>query len=193
KVSFSALGGNVLWYTLSLDLVSTDLLETKKKEYAEVFDPARVTDLEGYLHQTLGHTILRLEQVTYAAVALGLCIAMLITSLFLRMLISKDSGRIAVMRSLGFSLSALRLQYTVMVLVLLGLGIITGTLVVNTLGQRLIGAVVSLMGAARIHFVVDPLLSYVLLPILLATSVASAALLAARSIKEHDIAAKIAA
>ena len=193
KASFSALGGDVLWYTLSLDLVSTDLLEIKKKEYAEVFDPARVTDLEGYLSQTLGHTILRLEQVTYAAVALGLCIAMLITSLFLRMLISKDSGRIAVMRSLGFSLSALRLQYTVMVLVLLGLGIITGTLVTNTLGQRLIGAVVSLMGAARIHFVVNPLTSYVLLPLLLAVSVSSAALLSARSIKEHDIAAKIAA
>jgi putative ABC transport system permease protein len=126
-------------------------------------------------------------------VILGVCVAMLITSLFLRMLISKDSNRIAVMRSLGFPLSALRLQYVVMILVLLGIGIITGTLVVNTLGQRLIGGVVSLIGASRIHFVVNPLLSYVFLPLILATSVAAAALLAARSIKEHDIAAKIAA
>ena len=48
---------SVLWYAVSLDLKSTDRIDEKVHEYSQAFYPARVTDLEGYLTQTLGNTI----------------------------------------------------------------------------------------------------------------------------------------
>jgi putative ABC transport system permease protein len=185
-------GGEILWYTMSLDLFSTDGAAAKRQEYAEAFFPARVTDLKGYLSQTLGNTIDQLEMVTWVAIAVGLAVAMLITSLFLRMLISRDAGRIAVMRSLGFPLTALRLQYASVALVVLGLGIVAGSLFANTGGQRLVGAIISFLGAAQVRFIVNPVQSYVLLPMALLASVSFTAALSLGCIRNQTSTAGIA-
>jgi putative ABC transport system permease protein len=162
---------NVLWYTVSLDLVPGTPLEAKMHQYSRAFYPARVTDLEGYIAQTLGGTIEQLRRVTIIAVAVGLAVAILITALFLKMLIARDITRIGIMRSLGFSLRSIRAQYLTMTLSLLAVGIVAGTVFSNTLGQRLVSVFWSFMGAARIRFVIDPLQAYLLLPLLLVTAV----------------------
>jgi putative ABC transport system permease protein len=164
---------NVLWYAVSINLVDTADVTAKKEEYAAAFAPARVTDLDGYMAQTLGDTIGQLRLVTIVAVVVGIGVSVLITSLFMRMLISKDRTRIAIMRSIGFSLRDVRAQYLTMALTVLGIGIVAGTLFSNTLGQRLVSVLWSFMGAARISFVIDPLQAYVLLPALLMGAVAA--------------------
>jgi putative ABC transport system permease protein len=179
---------SVLWQAVSLDVTESSSVDTKVQEYAEAFHPARVTDLEGYLSQTLGNTIEQLKKVTLVAVVVGLCVAGLITSLFLTMLISKDGSQIAIMRSLGFSLRDIRVQYVSRALLVLGLGIGVGTVFSNTLGQRLVSALWSLMGASQITFVIDPIRAYVLLPSLLMVAVSVTTLLAIRGIKEANIA-----
>ncbi len=40
---------------------------------ADMFDPARVTDLEGYMAQTMGNTINQMETATWVTVIVGLC------------------------------------------------------------------------------------------------------------------------
>jgi putative ABC transport system permease protein len=182
---------SVVGYTVSLDLTSQDRIDDKKREYAELFYPARVTDMEGYLAQTLGDTIGQLEQVTLVAIGVGLLVSMLITSLFLSMLITKDSSQIAVMRSLGFSLRHIRVQYLARALALLSIGIALGTVFSNTLGQRLVSALWSLMGASQIRFVIDPIKAYVLFPLLLMLTVSITTLFSITGIKETNIAASI--
>jgi len=179
---------NVLSYAVSLDLTSQGLIEEKVREYSEAFYPARVTDLEGYLAQTLGNTIDQLRMVTVVAIVVGLCVAVLITSLFLKMLTSKDGSQIAIMRSMGFSLRDIRIQYLSRALVLLGLGIVLGTLFSNTLGQRLVSALWAFMGASQIRFVIDPMQAYVLLPLLLMLTVSITTLVSVRGIRETSIA-----
>jgi putative ABC transport system permease protein len=88
------------------------------------------------------------------------------------MLLSKDRVRIAILRRLGFSLRHIRRQYLTTALTVLALGITAGTLFSNTVGQRLVSALWSFMGAAHIQFVINPLQAYVLLPLLLVTAVA---------------------
>ncbi len=183
---------NALWYTVGVDLASPDLVDAKVAEYSQAFHPARVTDLEGYVAQTLGNTISQLGVVTLVAVAAGIAVAVLITALFLKMLVVKDVSRIAIMKSLGFSLRHIRIQYLTTALVLLTVGIAAGTVVSNTLGQGLVGALWSFMGAARIRFVVDPLRAYVLLPLLLALAVGITTFASISRIKETNIAALIA-
>ncbi len=177
---------------MSLDLAPGADIAAKMHEYSELFAPARVTDLDSYLSQTLGSTIDGLVMVTAGATAVGIAVAVLITSLFLRMLISKDAKRIAIMKSLGFSLRALRVQYLTTALLLLAVGIGAGSLFSNTIGQRLVSLLWGLMGASQIRFVIDPLQAYVLLPLLLMLAVAVTTMASIRGIKERSIAATIA-
>jgi putative ABC transport system permease protein len=182
----------VLWQTVSLDLKPGNDIHNKVLEYSEVFQPARVTDLEGYITQTLGNTIDQLRRVTIVAVLVGLAVSVLITSLFLNMLITKDSSQIAIMRSLGFSLRNIRVQYLTRALSLLGIAIVLGTLFSNTLGQRLVSALWALMGASQIRFVIDPVQAYVLFPLLLMVAVSITTLFSIAGIRETSIAQTIA-
>ena len=182
----------VLWYTVNLDLAADANIEEKVLEYSQIFDPARVTDMAGYVSQTMGNTVQQLKTVTVVTVVVGLAVSVLITSLFMMMLITKDSNQIAIMRSLGFSLRHIRIQYLTRALFLLAFGIVLGTLFSNTLGQQLVSVVWSLLGASRIRFVIDPLQAYVMYPLLLMFTVTVTTILSTRTgIKETNIAEMI--
>ncbi|MCP4165232.1 MAG: ABC transporter permease [Chloroflexi bacterium] len=182
----------VLWYIVNLNLVSDTDTEEKVLEYSQLFAPARITDTAGYVSQTMGNTAQQLKTVTVVMVVVGLALSVLITSLFLMMLITKDSNQIAIMRSLGFSLRNIRTQYLTRALFLLVFGIVLGTLFSNTLGQQLVSVVMSLQGASRIRFVIDPLQAYVMYPLLLMLTVAVTTILSTRTgIKETNIAEMI--
>ncbi len=183
---------SVLWYTVNLDLAADANIDEKVLEYSQIFGPARVTDMAGYVSQTMGNTVQQLETVTVVTVVVGLAVSVLITSLFMMMLITKDSNQIAIMRSLGFSLKNIRTQYLTRALFLLAFGILLGTLFSNTLGQQLVSVVWSLLGASRIRFVIDPLQAYVMYPLLLMVTVAATTFLSTRTgIKETNIAEMI--
>ncbi|WP_237690779.1 ABC transporter permease [Paenibacillus caui] len=155
----------VLWYVVSLDVKDGVKIADKISEYEQAFYPAKVTDLQGYLHQTLGGTISQLKLVTVLALAIAVCVSILITSLFLKMLISKDNGQIAILRSLGFALSRIKLQYVTMSLTVLVTGILLGTVLSNTVGQMLISGIMSFFGASKIAFIVNPVQAYLLCPV----------------------------
>jgi putative ABC transport system permease protein len=182
----------VLWYNLVLDIKPGISIQKKVNEYSAEFHPARITDLDGYLGQTFGNTIEQIGQVRVVAIMVGLFIAVLITSLFLRMLIVKDSSRIAIMKSMGFSLHAIRIQYLTTAIILLGLGVTAGTVFSNTAGQYLVGFLGSFMGASRIRFIIDEFAAYILMPLSLLTVVVVTTLISIRGIKENSIAAAIA-
>jgi putative ABC transport system permease protein len=192
KGVFSHNEDEVVALSVSLDLLPGISVDKKVREYSQLFDPARVTALDSYLRQTLGNTIAQLARVSIGAVILGLLISLLITSLFLRMLISKDSRRIAVMKSIGFSVRDLRLQYLTTSLLLLLIGFGGGTLFSNTLGQDLASFFWSFLGAAEIDFIIDPVLAYLVVPLLLMGTVAATTLATVGAIKEQTVAATIA-
>ena len=182
----------VLWYTINVNLAEDAHLEQKVAQYSQIFDPSRVTDTASFVSQTVGNTAQQLRTVTVVMVVVGLAVSVLITSLFMMMLITKDSNQIAIMRSLGFSLRHIRTQYLSRALFLLVFGIVLGTLFSNTLGQQLVSAVLSLQGASRIKFVIDPLQAYVMYPLLLMVTVAVTTFLSTRTgIKETNIAEMI--
>lgn len=182
---------NMLWYTVNIDLQPGVSINENVSEYASMFEPARVTDLEGYVAQTMGNTIQQLQTATWVTAIVGLCVSILITSLFLNMLISKDAGQIAIKRSIGFSLQHIRLQYLSTSLVLLGLGITIGTIFANTGGQELVSVVWANFGASRISFVVNPLMAYVILPLILIGAVSITTLINMKAIRANNIAETI--
>ncbi len=174
-----------LWYTVSLD-VNTDIGE-KIDEYTNAFYPAKITDIDGYLDQTFENTTGQLKLLTLLAVLISVLVSMLITSLFLKMLIAKDSAQIVIMKSLGLSLRDIRLQYITRALVVLNTGIILGTVFSNTIGQGLIGAILSMVGASRIKFIINPVHAYIVSPATLIVIVTVTTLLSIVSMKNFNI------
>jgi len=177
----------VRWYVVSLDLAAGSSIKEKTEEYEKAFYPAKITNLEGYLAQTLQTTIDQLKLITILAILIAVFVSILIASLFLKMLVAKDYAQIAIMRSMGFSLRDIRVQYVVRSLLVLSVGIIIGTIVSNTIGQSMVGFLWSFMGASQIKFVINPLQAYILLPVMLIIIVTITTLISIMSIKKSSI------
>jgi len=178
---------DALRYELSVDVGDSTSKSAKMGEYRDTFQEATVTDINGYLHQTFGNTIDQLRLFTFIAIAIALIIAGLFTSLFLRMLIAKDSPHIAIMKTIGFSNRDIRIQYITRSLCVLAAGVISGTIIANTVGPVIIGGLLSIMGAANISFVIDPFQAYILSPFVMAAVVIIVASVNLVSIKNVEI------
>lgn len=177
----------VLWYTMSLDLNPGVGISEKVHDYSAAFHPARITGLEDYLSQTLGSTIAQIKKVAAAAAGVGIFVSILITSLFMKMLIARDTSQIAIMKSGGFTSGDIRIQYLTGALLMLAAGIVLGTVFANTLGQNFVSLLWSFMGASHIRFIIDPLQTYFLFPLILVLSVLSAAVVSISGIKNINI------
>jgi len=114
-------------------------------------------------------------------------VAISITSLFLKMLIAKDLSQIAIMRSMGLSLKDIQIQYMTRALIILNSGIIIGTIFSHTAGQKLLSAILSVIGASDIKFVVNPIQAYILCPAALIIIVSITTIVSMRAIKELNI------
>jgi len=179
----------VLWYVVVVDVIGNT--SQKTSEYSQAFYPAKVTDVDDYLYQTLGNTVEQVKLITAIAIVIAIFVSILITSLFMKMLIAKDTSQIAIMKSLGASVRDTREQYLTRALVVLNIGIILGTVISNTFGQSLVSALWSQMGASSIKFVINPLQAYILCPLILMAIVSVTTLISIVSVKETSIAQMI--
>ncbi|MED0948985.1 ABC transporter permease [Bacillus mobilis] len=186
KASFSYNSENILWYVVNVDMKPTVNLQEKVKEYKLNFSSAKITDTDDYLTQTLGETIKQLRLVTQVAILIAILISVLITAMFFKMLLAKDSSQILIMKSIGFSNKDIRIQYITRSIVIVLIGIVTGTLLAATFGEMLVSWLGSFMGAAHIKFVVNPIVSYVICPAILFISVTATTLFSSFTMKQTD-------
>ncbi|OWT48483.1 ABC transporter permease [Bacillus sp. K2I17] len=186
KASFSYNSENILWYVVNVDMEPTVNLQEKVKKYKHNFSSAKITDTDDYLTQTLGETIKQLSLVTQVAILIAILISVLITAMFFKMLLAKDSSQILIMKSIGFSNKDIRIQYITRSIVIVLIGIVTGTLLAATFGEMLVSWLGSFMGAAHIKFVVNPIVSYVICPAILFISVAATTLFSSFTMKQTN-------
>jgi putative ABC transport system permease protein len=176
---------DVLWYAVSVDFIDGTDIAAKVDEYSELFAPAKVVDIYGYISQTLESTIQQFTTVTLAVTVAAITVAVLITALFMRLMLARDRGQITIMKGLGFTSEHIRTQYLSAIISCLAIGLLLGTLAANTLGEGLIGLLMSSLGASRIDFVIDPLSSFLVCPALLLVPVLVTIVTAARPIQEY--------
>ncbi|HGH7181688.1 ABC transporter permease [Bacillus luti] len=186
KASFSYNTENILWYVVNVDLNPNVNLQEKVKEYKQNFHSAKITDTDDYLKQTLGETIKQLRLVTQVSIWISILISVLITAMFFKMLLAKDSSQILIMKSIGFSSKDIRIQYVTRSIVIVLIGILTGTFLAATFGEILVSWLGSFMGAAHIKFVVNPIVSYVICPAILFISVTATALFSSFTMKQTN-------
>ena len=128
-----------------------------------------------------------IQLASYAAIAIGVLITILITLLFMNMLIVKDGYANAVMKAFGFNNQDIRQQYLARSIFILVLGVLLGTVLANTLGEILAGQVIASFGASSFKFVINPLGAYIVSPLLLTIAVLAATLIGTRNAGQLNI------
>jgi putative ABC transport system permease protein len=191
KAIFSNTSANTMWVVISADLSDESLIDAKTVEYKDKFDFAKVSGIDEYIAQTFGATIRSVGKAAYAAVVVALTITALITLLFMKMLVTKDRYSIAVMKTFGFMNSDIRAQYITRSVFVLLVGVFLGTLLANTLGEVLAGAVIASLGASSFKFVVNPLVAYLLSPLLMMGTVLTATFFGTLDAGQIDISENI--
>ena len=171
KAVFSDASADTMWSVITAELKDASQIEAKIAEYALRFDFAKVSGIDEYIAQTYGGTIRSAGQAAYAAAGVALTITILITLLFMRMLVARDRYTIAVMKAFGFTNTDITAQYVARSVFVLVVGILLGTLLANTLGEALAGAVIASFGAASFAFEVNPLTAYLVSPLLMGLAV----------------------
>lgn len=152
------------------------------EEYSQDFYPAKVTDVDNYIYQTMKSIIDQLKLVVKFALALALAIAVLITAMFFKMLMAKEAGQTAILRSIGFTYGHIRTQYITRALFVLLLGVGIGAAAAVALGPGLAGAL--LAGASHIRFTANPFVSYILCPLSLIAAVTITMFISGLSMKK---------
>lgn len=147
---------------------SADISEVTE-QYSARFATATVIPMGEYVAQTLSHVTDALRTAAVLSGVVGLGVALLITSSFLGLRMSKDRRKMGVLTAMGFSGSDLARQLRAKTVLSVALGVILGIVATATLGQSFVGLLISVagLGLAEITFITDPLLAYVGLPLLL--------------------------
>lgn len=185
KANIKADYKNASWYNIYLNVDSN--VNNKIAEYEALFENTKIIDQQGYLAQTLGDTIEQLNILTAAAVIIAVVVIILITSLFLKTLIARDKAQIAIMKSVGTSIKAIKIQYLSKALVVLIFAILTGTIAANILGEQLLTIILSFLGASKIEMIINPFRSYLLSPLIMISIVVFTTLLSIGSIKKINL------
>ncbi|MFO8069967.1 MAG: FtsX-like permease family protein [Alkalibacterium sp.] len=167
KAAFDDDTAETMWSIVNIELADASTVESKAQEYQDSFGFAKVSAIDEYVLQTYGSTINSVGTAAYAAAAIALSISVLVTLLFMKMLVAKERYAIAVMKAFGYTSRDIRMQFASRAVFVLLVGAVTGTLLANTLGQLLAGQAIAYVGASSFSFTVNPVLSYLLSPMLM--------------------------
>lgn len=167
KAAFADDTAETMWSIINIDLVDNSMVESKAQAYQDSFGFAKVSAIDEYVLQTFGSTISSVRMAAYASAAIALFICALVTLLFMKMLVAKDRYSIAVMKAFGYTTQDIRMQFASRSVFVMIVGTVIGTVLANTLGQTLAGQGIAYLGASAFSFTINPVLSYLLSPLLL--------------------------
>ena len=105
-----------------------------------------------------------MNTIKIVSIAISLSLIMLITTLMLKLIIAKEKKAIAIKKSIGFTSNSIRLQIGLRLVIILLVGIITGTRLANDLGEVIFGLMLSSTGASKITLLIEPVTSYFICP-----------------------------
>jgi len=171
KAVFNDPSTNMMWSIISVKLINDLQIEKKVEEYSNAFPFAKTTDINRFVSQTFGSTIASIKVATYVAGAISIVIIILVILMFMKMLVSKDRYHISVLKAFGFTTLDLKVQYISRSIFILMMSLALGTLLANTLGEKVSSIVISSFGASTFKFVVNPLTVYIFSPLMIVIAV----------------------
>lgn len=122
-----------------------------------------------YVEQTLSYVTDALRSAALLAFVFGTGVAVLITSLFLKLRLSRERSRMGVLCALGFSTGEIIAQTRAKTLVAVVVGTLLGVVFAATAGESLVGLLVASagLGITDLVFLPNPWLVYLAYPLVL--------------------------
>jgi putative ABC transport system permease protein len=177
-------------YTFSVNLIDPADAEKKSDEWSALFGPGVTADpMREFIDQTLGGVVKQLKIIVSAIIIIGVCLAMLITALYLKLRLAKDSSEIAVLKAIGFSERDIKKQYLIKTGWISIIGILAGIVLTEILDDRIVNAALGIsgLGIKKVALIPDPLIGYVLCPFILTALILAVTGFALRVVERYNI------
>lgn len=158
KAAFSDDAALTMWLNYYVKLDDTANLDEAAADISQGLSFAKVSDVHKYREDFFGPTQQSLKLAAGIACGMALFITGLITLLFMKLLIAKDRGAIAMLKAVGFTNKDIAAQYMTSGLFILLIGIIGGNILAATLGESFAGLIVSSSGINGLSFTSHPLI-----------------------------------
>jgi putative ABC transport system permease protein len=138
-------------------------------EYNEHSPAAGVIPMRDYVQQTLSYVTDALRNAAVLAFVFGVGVAVVITSLFLKLRLTTERRTMGILSSLGFSMGEIIAQVRGKTLLAMVTGTLLGLALTASAGELLVGLLLSAagLGLASLDLMPDPLLAYVASPLIL--------------------------
>ncbi len=177
-------------YSFSVNLKDPKEVEKQSEVWGSILGAGVTVDpMEEFIDQTLGGITKQLRAIVFAICLIGSSLVMLITALFLKLRLAKDLSEIAILKAVGFSNQDLKKQYMIkMGWVSMG-GILVGTVLTGVLGEKIVTAALGLagIGIKEILLVINPIVEYILCPVVLMALIMMVTALVMRTIEQYSI------
>lgn len=178
-------------YIIYADIRDDVSVMEKTEELRGMLANTKITPIQEFVSQTLGGILDNMNLVERAAIVLSFLLIILITMMFLQLIVAREKGAIAVKKAMGFTIRDIRMQLGIRILFIQIAAILVGTVLSNTLGERIFGLMLSSMGASRIVLLVEPFAAYLLFPAAQLLAVILTVIVGTRIVRTYHIRSQI--
>lgn len=177
-------------YTYSVELNKGVKANKKIKQFSGIIKSGiNIYEIDEFIKQILGLVIEQLKKIAFMILFFNCFLVGLITVLFLKLEIIKESSEIAILKCMGFSSFEIKFQYMVKIFVVSIVSIFLGIFSSNLLGNNLVNSVLKLthLGVEKIQFVKNPIYLYVFIPLLFELFIIIVAFISTKKISKYKI------
>ncbi len=173
----------VMWSIIYISLKDESLVNEWVDEYSSGDDGLKIVKINEYLNGMYGQTIRNISNASLMTITLGGVIIMVVIILLMRLVIWKERKESSLKKALGLKSADICMYYLKKLSLYVISGILIGLLSGVFLGQRLAGSLLGMMGAQGFKFVIDPLSTFIYIPLLIAVSAYIASFISLMEIK----------
>lgn len=176
-------------YTVLADVNGDKSIRNIADRLNQQVPEATTIPMAEYVKQTFSAVPDALRSASAIAIVFGIFVAVLITALFLRLVLVQERGRTGILRAIGFSASDLGRQTRLRAITGIALGVIIGTLLAAVVGPPAVGMVLSAagVGLADFAFLTNPILTWIIRPLVLTAAGGAAAVLLTRQRRTENM------
>lgn len=143
----------------------------------------KIAMISEYMDGMYGQTIRNIGNASLMTKAVACLVIVVVILLLLRLVIWKERRESSLKKALGLMASQIRIDYLKKLIFYLLAGLILGLISGSILGQRLAGGLLGMMGAKGLKFTIDPVSTFLIVPVLILASAIAAAVISLREIR----------
>ncbi|MBR6089375.1 MAG: FtsX-like permease family protein, partial [Anaerolineaceae bacterium] len=162
-----------MWSVIYVTLKDPEEIAAWTDQYQKImqqYDASiRVTDISQYVNATYGQTIIRIQKASVLTMFASSLVLAVVVLLFIRLMIWQEHSNCSLKKALGFISSEIRFSYMKRSMMYILIGMAAGVFLGLIPGQDLAGMLLGSLGASGFHFIIDPVRSFIIIPVIIIT------------------------